>query len=295
MTATPPRARPAFRWARVRAVWRLTRSVLARFERHDGGAMAGYIAYASFLAIFPFAIFATALAGMIIGRDETGDIQRALFDLAPAHIAQTLSPVIRGVTDGARDGLLTVSGLGALWAASNAVEALRVAFDRAYQVRRPRGFLSRRARGLGFVVLATATFTLLGLLVIVAPLAIALVERYLEVPIPMGLALARHALGLAVLLFFLFQINLLLPSQRPPRRRLWPGICVSAALWTLGAVGFSIYLAHAPSYTVTYGAFAGVIVTLLFFYLTGAAIIIGAEVNAALMAFRRPTARDDAP
>jgi membrane protein len=66
-------------------------------------------------------------------------------------------------------------------------------------------------------------------------------------------------------------------------------------MWTLGAVAFSVYLSYAPSYTVTYGAFAGVIVTLLFFYLTGAAIIIGAEVNATLMAFRRPTAQDSAP
>lgn len=269
--------------------------VLRRFDRHDGGAMAGYIAYASFLAIFPFAIFATALAGYIIGGDEADRVQRALFEMAPPHIAQTLSPVIRGVTSGARDGVLTVSALGALWAASNAVEAIRVAFDRAYDVRRPRGFLSRRARGLGFVVLATGTFTLLGLLIIVAPLALSLVETYLDVRIPMGLALLRYGLGLAILLFFLFQINLLLPSRRPPRRRLWPGIYVSAAMWTIGAVAFSVYLSYAPSYTVTYGAFAGVIVTLLFFYLTGAAIIIGAEVNATLMAFRRPTAQDRAP
>ena len=54
-----------------------------------------------------------------------------------------------------------------------------------------------------------------------------------------------------------------------------------------GAFGFSVYLAYAPDYAVTYGAFAGVIVTLLFFYLTGAAVIFGAEVNAALMAFRQ--------
>lgn len=293
MTAAPARRRAP--WRRVRAVGRIGRSALRRFWRDDGDALAGYIAYSTFLSIFPFAIFATALVGRFVGPEDSDRLIDALFELAPEHIAQTLSPAIHGVTAGAQQGLLTLSGLGALWVASNAVEAIRVAFDRAYGVTRPRGFLSRRARSLGFVVLATATFTLLGLLVIVAPLAIALVERYLDVRIPFGLGVARHGLGLAVLLFFLFQINLLLPSQRPPRRRIWPGILVSATLWTLGAVGFSIYLAYAPSYTVTYGAFAGVIVTLLFFYLTGAAIIIGAEVNAALMAFRRPTARDDAP
>lgn len=257
--------------------------------------MAGYIAYATFLAIFPFAIFATALIGQVVGADRTEEVQAALFDMAPPHIAQTLSPVIRGVTSGSRDGLATIAALGAFWAASNAVEALRVAFDRAYDVRKPRGFFWRRLRGLGFVILASATFGLLGLLIIVAPLALSLVESNLHVRLPMGLALLRYGLGLAVLTFFLFQVNLLLPSRRPPRRRLWPGIWVSTALWTLGAFAFSLYLSYAPSYTITYGAFAGVIVTLLFFYLTGAAIIIGAEVNAALMALRRPSALDDAP
>ena len=82
-------------------------------------------------------------------------------------------------------------------------------------------------------------------------------------------------------------LNRFLPSRAPNLRYVLPGILVSTLLWMAGAFGFSIYLAYAPDYAVTYGAFAGVIVTLLFFYLTGAAVIFGAEVNAALMAFRR--------
>lgn len=257
--------------------------------------MAGYIAYAAFLAIFPFAIFATALAGQIIGQRDTDDIMYALFDLAPPHVAQTLAPVIANITGGTRDGVLTVAALGALWAASNAVEAVRVAFDRAYGVKKPRGFVARRALGLGFVILSAGTFGLLGFLVILAPLALSLAETYSGFRVPFGVGVLRYGVALTMLAFFLFQINLLLPSRRPPRRRIWPGIWISGALWTAGAVAFSVYMSYAPSYTVTYGAFAGVIVTLLFFYLSGAAIILGAEVNAVLMMFRRPTARDDTP
>lgn len=281
------------RWRRARAVWRIGGSVLARFNRDDGAAMAGYIAYAGFLALFPFAIFATALAGTIVGPQDTQDVTDALLGLAPAHVAQTVAPVLSGVTD-PRAGVLTLSAAGALWAASNAVEALRVAFDRAYGVKSPRGFLARRGIGLGFVVLATGTFALLGFLIILAPLAIDLANRYLGVTIPAGVGLLRYAVAGAALVLFLFELNLLLPSRRPPRRRLWPGIYVSATLAIAGAYAFSVYLSYAPSYTVTYGALAGVIVTLLFFYLIGAAIILGAHVNATLMAFRRPTARDSA-
>lgn len=278
-------------WGRLKALWRIASSALARFSRQDGDALSGYIAYSTFLSIFPFAIFATALIGASIGRMESDRMMDALFEMAPEHIAQTLAPVLKGITAGVRDSVLTVSAVGGLWVASNAVEAIRVAFDRAYGVLQPRGYVARRLRAMAFVVLAAATFALLGFLIIAAPLALSLMDTHLGLRAPFGVGVLRYAIGIAVLALFLFQINLLLPSQRPPRRRLWPGIWVSVALWTAGAAGFSVYLSYAPSYTITYGAFAGVIVTLLFFYLTGAVIILGAQVNAVLMAFRKPGAR----
>jgi membrane protein len=73
--------------------------------------------------------------------------------------------------------------------------------------------------------------------------------------------------------------------------RLWPGVLASVLIWSMAATGMSVYLAYAPSYAVTYGTLAGVIVTLLFFYLTGVALIFGAEVNAAINAARPGAAR----
>lgn len=279
-------------WRRVKALWRIGRSAVHRYWRDDGDALAGYVAYSAFLAMFPFAIFATALAGTLV---TTGDIDRAvdaLFDLAPSHIAQTLEPVVRSVALDNGRALVTTSALLAMWVASNAVEALRVAFDRAYRPERERGFALRRARALAFVVLASLTFLLLGLLIVFAPVGLQIAERMLGFSTPFGLGLLRYGIGLAAFALFLFQMHLFLPSRRPPRRRLWPGVWVTVALWTLGAWAFTTYLGYAPSYSITYGAFAGVIVTLLFFYLTGAAIILGAEVNAVLMAFRHPTRAD---
>jgi membrane protein len=62
-------------------------------------------------------------------------------------------------------------------------------------------------------------------------------------------------------------------------------VAATVALWAAGATAFSLYLAVAPGWSITYGALAGVIATLLFFYLTGATIIFGAEINAALAGF----------
>ena len=66
--------------------------------------------------------------------------------------------------------------------------------------------------------------------------------------------------------------------------RLWPGVAASVIINSAAATGLSVYLAYVPSYTITYGALSGVIVTLLFFYLTGVALIFGAQVNAVVNA-----------
>jgi membrane protein len=73
-----------------------------------------------------------------------------------------------------------------------------------------------------------------------------------------------------------------LPGRRLGTAPIWPGVIVTTLLWVALAWAFSLYLSYTPSYTVTYGTLAGVIITLMFFYLTGATIIYGAEVNAAL-------------
>ena len=280
-------ARENLTWRRIKAIYRIASSALQRYWQDDGDAMAGYIAYSVFLSMFPFAIFATALLGSFLDPQTMDRAVKALFDLAPDHIARTLQPAVESVALQNPNALITTSALFAMWVASNAVEATRVAFDRAYRARAYQGFALRRLRSMAFVVLATLTFALLGALIVVAPIAIRYAELQIGYYTPYALTLLRYALALLVFAFFLFETNMFVPTRRPPRQRLWPGIYVSVTLFALGATGFSVYLSYAPSLSVTYGAFAGVIVTLLFFYLTGAAIIYGAEVNAVLMSFRR--------
>lgn len=274
-------------WTRAKVAGSVAYDAYHRFEDDDGFAMAGFIAYSVFLSLFPFAIFMSALSGILIGPEESLQIIDALFLLAPEHIAQTLSPVLLEVMGEARGGLLTFSALAALWIASNAVEAVRIAFERAYKVEASRSFLHRRGIAIAFVFIAAIAFALLGFIIILAPLAISLAREYLPFDIPFGLGVLRYIFGLLVFAIFLLMLNRWLPGRAPKVRRVLPGIIVSTILWIIGATGFSIYLAFAPSYTITYGAFAGVIVTLLFFYITGAIVIFGAEVNAALLAMRK--------
>ncbi len=252
------------------------------FEDDDGVAMAGYIAFSTLLAIFPFMIFAVTLTGILLGQDQSQAAVDALFRFAPVHIAQTLEPVLNEVLQDRGQGVLTLSFLVTLWLASNAVEAFRVAFDRAYNVAQTRHFIWRRAIAIGFVLLGAIVAVILGICVLFAPLLLQMAERWFDVHIPDSTAAVSFLLGLGVFALFLTMMHRFLPGKSMKGSRLWPGILLSIVLWLFGALGFSTYISMTPTYAITYGTLAGVMVTLVFFYLSGVAVIIGAEVNAVL-------------
>ena len=274
----------AFRifWNALTDAARVAGRAYKHFDADEGWMLSGYIAYAVLLALFPFMIFTAALASALVGPEELQAAIDWLFTQAPGRVADALAPVLTDVLGRDRGGLLTISAAGALWAASNGVEAFRAAFDRAYEARRVRGFILRRVVGMGYVLLGSVTFAILGFAIVLAPIIFQAVEALAGVKAPFGVGVLRYAVGIGAFISFLWAIHRFLPSRSQRGARLLPGIVSTLVLWMAGATAFSIYLGYAPSYSVTYGSIAGVIVTLLFFYLTGAAIIFGAEVNAAL-------------
>lgn len=253
-----------------------------RFNRNDGSAMAGYIAFSGLLSIFPFLIFAATLIGILVGNGRSEGIIDALFQIAPQHVAMTLEPVVEEVLNKQSSEVLTLSALFAIWVASNAVEAFRIAFDRAYGVTDPRNFFENRAMAITIVFLGAIVAALLGISILFSPIILRLIEQYAKLPIPAIAGYVSYVFGILVFVGFLMLMHHWLPGQHLPNARLWPGVLVTTLIWLIAAGTFSLYLSFTPTYTVTYGTLAGVIITLMFFYLTGATIIFGAELNAEL-------------
>ncbi|MDH3666961.1 MAG: YihY/virulence factor BrkB family protein, partial [Paracoccaceae bacterium] len=139
-----------------------------------------------------------------------------------------------------------------------------------------------RVFSIAIVLIGFAVFVLLAVLIIFAPLVFALIEQWTTIRIPIQADLIRYLIAMFLLGTALWAMHRLLPSRPMAGLRLWPGVVASVLIWGAAATLLSVYLAFAPSYAVTYGTLAGVIVTLLFFYLTGLALIFGAEVNATI-------------
>ncbi len=275
----------------LKATWPFLWTVIKRFNQNDGSVHSGNIAYALMLAVVPFLIFGTALTGFFVGQQGAEMGLAALFQGVPEHVALTIEPVLLEVIGQRRGGILTLSALAAVWAASNGVEAVRLGLDRAYEVDMSRHVALNRLISIGVVLIGFAIFSVLSALIVFAPLVFLLIERWTTVDIPVQADVIRYSLGLAMLALTLWAMHRVLPSRQMRGMRIWPGVFASVLIWSMAATGMSIYLAYTPSYTVTYGTLAGVIVTLLFFYLTGVALIFGAQVNSVVNAERLEAAR----
>ena len=258
-----------------RAIW--------GFTANDGSAIAGYMAYTGLLSLFPFLIFTAELLGNMFGEAGITPTMDFLFTVLPYHVVQTLEPAVREVLDARPPDLVSIYAVIALWIASNAFEALRSALDRAYGFVGERHFVVGRLISILFTLGGVASFIVISFFVIVAPTVRALAPDIPFVSIPLGTVSRWMLLGVGttVMIAFLFVLHYRLPAHRP-KGPLVPGVLVTAVLWIALASLFSIYFQYVPSYSVTYGTLAGVIVCLLFFYISGAIFIFGAEINAAL-------------
>ena len=259
---------------------RFVLETVRRFNEDQSGVLAGYIAYASMMSGFPFMIFTISLVGLLVGRGVSDEATAALFAAVPEEVAATLRPVLREVVERNHGSILTLSAIGAIYGASNGVEAIRIGLDRAYDIEKRRNFVMNRLISVGFVFIGFVIFSALALLIIVAPSAFKIIEALTTLDIPGEIHVARYGAGVILLYGILWMMHRFLPDHGTGGLTLWPGIVVCIVIWGLAATGLSIYLSHSHTYALTYGALAGVVITLLFFYLTGVAIIFGAQVNA---------------
>ena len=271
---------------------RILRDALGHFNETDGWAIASHVALSTLLAIFPFMIFASTLA-TFLGADQFAEVAvHLIFDTWPERIAAPIAREVESVLTVQRSGLLTVSVIAAAVFASNGIEALRVALNRAYRVTETRHMVFNRLQSMAFVLLATVGFMAISFLLILAPLAFRIAEQWVPAinDVSNTFGFLRYAVAVIVLVSALFVVHKWLPDGRRSFASLTPGIAVTIAAWVLGASLFARYLEKFANYVTTYAGLASIMIALVFPYMISAIFIIGAEINAAIIRYR--TARN---
>jgi membrane protein len=269
-----PAALRRFAQQLYRAGWRLT--------EHDGLMVAGYMAFAAFTSLFPFLIFLAALVSVLGTRETADQIVEGMFLFLPGDVARTLAPAVHEVMAGRRGGLLTFGVLATLWTASSGVEALRDALNRAYEAKDWQPIWWRRLQSIVVVVVGALILFVASLAVILGPVLWRLLEIFGHSSTEEELVwtIGRYAVGTVVLAAGLVTLHRWLPNHHLVTRAVLPGALLTLGLWLVGASLFSLYLGTVADYSGVYGSLGGVVITLFFFYLSGALFILGAEYNA---------------
>src|SRR4051794_16288555 len=160
----------------LRYVFDVALDAYYKFLSDDGWAIASHIALSALMALFPFLIVITALAGFFGSKELADQAASLMFDAWPHRVADTLSGEIHDVLTNARGDILTLGAVLAVYFASNGVEALRVGLNRSYGITEMRRWYWLRLESIGYTLLAAVSLLSLAFLIVLAPLIIATVK-----------------------------------------------------------------------------------------------------------------------
>ncbi len=277
---------------KIVAIRRVLSDALGHFNDDDGWSMASHLALTALMALFPFLIFAATLASFL-GADAFSETAvHLVFDTWPEQIAEPISREVVEVLTVQRTDLLTYGVLLAAFFASNGIEALRTSLNRAYRVTETRSFMFRRIQSLVFVLIATAGFLAVSLLVVFEPLirrATANLD-WLE-PYVGTTTLWRFMIASTVIVLGLIAVHFWLPDGKRRFTEIVPGILFTLVGWLVGSTIFAAYLDRFPSYVATYAGLASIMIALVFLYIVSAIFILGGEFNASISRYLQARAR----
>ncbi|WP_366140324.1 YihY/virulence factor BrkB family protein [uncultured Roseobacter sp.] len=263
------------------------------------GLIAAGIAFYALLSLFPAITALMALSGLLLDpADVTSQIE-AFASAMPDEAAQIILDQAVAVAGSHQGGLslALIIGVGlALYSASKGMSSLMDGLNAAYDEDESRGFVVRTATTLGLTL-----FLVLGLVVgLAAAMAVPAVLNVTTMPswLETVVAALRWLLLGALTIFGIAVLYRYGPSRDNAEWQwLSPGAVVACVLWLVGSVGFSIYVANFGSYNETFGSMAGVIILLLWLWLSAYIILLGAELNAEMEAQTRydTTVGEDEP
>jgi membrane protein len=276
----------------LRYVFHVFLDAFYTFLADDGWAISSHIALSTLMAMFPFLIVLTSLAAFFGSKELADQAAALLLQTWPKQVADTLSGEVHDVLTTTRTGALTIGAVLSLYFASNGVEALRVALNRAYAVVEPRRWYWLRLESIGYTLVAAFTALAMAFLIVLGPLIIEAVRSHVPVVIENNeqlLAFARYGITITALVIALFILHAWLPAGRRGFFQILPGIVFTFIASLVSGIVFGQYLARfANNYVTMYAGLASVIIALVFLYFIAAIFVYGGELNAAIIKSRLP-------
>ena len=266
----------------------LIRLYVRQLDRHDTTGLAAELAFRFMFATFPFVLFLAALGGFVarwLGvTDPTSGIISTLGNNIPSDLVGPVRTQLEAVLAHTQPALLSVGALVTVYAAAGGVNALMKAMNRAFGVHERRLLPVRIALGAGLTV-AGGTGIVIGVVAVVGgTLATTeLADRFgIGGATWTALTILRWPVAFVALVFAVTALYRYGSCVRSPWRWALAGASTFAVAWMALTYGFGLYVEHVGSFDATYGALGGVIVLMLWYYMTAIVLLAGAELVALL-------------
>ncbi|KIO68773.1 hypothetical protein B4065_1332 [Caldibacillus thermoamylovorans] len=250
-----------------------------RIIRHDSLGYSAQLAYFFLLSLFPLLITMFSLLPYLPLKTE--DIMYFISDFAPGETITFIDSTLDTLLEKHNGGILSFGIIATLWAASNGMNAIIRAMNMAYEIDDDRPFFIVRGLSVLLTIVMIAVFIIALLLPVFGKhigIYISSKFGYTDQFIDTWNTI-RFSLS-SVILFIVFSaVYFLTPNRKMKCATVVPGAVFSTIGWILASMGFSFYVNNFGNFTFMYGSLGVIIVLMIWFYITGAVLIIGGEIN----------------
>lgn len=263
-------------------MYQFIKRLIKRLLDDDVFGLSAQLAYFFLLSLFPFMIFLVTLIGYL--PFEEIDVLNFISTYAPADTVGMINDNITRISNERNGGLLSIGIIGTLWSASNGINAIMRAFNAAYNVDEDRSFIASRfiaiflTVGMLFVIIIAFLLPIFGKMIGVYLFSFfGLSESFLQI-----WGMLRWVISSVVFFIVLLALYIMAPNKKVHLKNVTVGAAFATIGWQLVSLAFSYYVNNIGNYSATYGSLGGVIILMIWFFISGIIIITGGEINALL-------------
>jgi membrane protein len=260
----------------------LKRTFNESFFKDDVLGMSAQLAYYFFLALFPALLFLISLASFFPVANLMDEVVKALGRVAPPDVLRFLLDQMKQLSNSQSGGVLTFAFLFTIWSSSGAMTSIISTLNSAYDIEEGRPWWKVRLVAMALTVGVALFILVSATLVIAGPELAEKVAGMLH----LGSAfewtwkILQWPLVLVLVITAVACVYYFAPDAEQEFVLITPGAVFATTLWIASSLGVRFYVANFGNYNETYGALAGVMILLLWFYVSGLCILMGAEMNA---------------
>lgn len=254
----------------------------AELKEDRATGLAAEQAYYYMLAIFPLLILMISILPYLSIDPQT--VQTYLSSILPGDTFSMIEENVLNIITVPNGGLLTFGIIGTIWSASNGMMAFIRAMNTAFDVEESRSFIMVRLLSIGLTLGLILAIVTAMLLPIFGNVIVDFIGEFIYIPENLGILIdvLRYVIAIVVMAAVLASLYKFAPDKHYPFKEVIPGALAATVIWQIISFGLSIYVNNFANYSATYGSLGGVIVLMLWFYLTGLTFVLGGEINALL-------------